>query len=82
MQSLEIISVNVWQIVISLCNLALLSLALKHFLYKPVRAAMDKRQAAVDALMRDAETARALIEAGANRLGCSAGIAIADGWSD
>lgn len=31
--------------------------------------------------IRDAETARALIEAGANRLGCSAGIAIADGWS-
>ena len=63
MQSLEIISVNVWQIVISLCNLALLSLALKHFLYKPVRAAMDKRQAAVDALMRDAETARDEAEA-------------------
>ena len=31
--------------------------------------------------IRDAAAARALIEAGANRLGCSAGIAIADGWS-
>lgn len=31
--------------------------------------------------IRDAASARALIEAGANRLGCSAGIAIADGWS-
>lgn len=31
--------------------------------------------------IRDAASAHALIEAGANRLGCSAGIAIADGWS-
>lgn len=30
--------------------------------------------------IRDAEAARALIEAGANRLGCSAGVAIVEGW--
>lgn len=30
--------------------------------------------------IRDAQTARALIEAGANRLGCSAGVAIVEGW--
>ena len=30
--------------------------------------------------IRDAQTARALLEAGANRLGCSAGVAIVEGW--
>ena len=30
--------------------------------------------------LRDAASARAMIEAGANRLGCSSGLAIAEGW--
>lgn len=32
--------------------------------------------------IRDAQTARALLEAGANRLGCSAGVAIVNGWGE
>ncbi len=32
--------------------------------------------------IRDAVAARALIEAGANRLGCSAGVAIAESWKE
>lgn len=32
--------------------------------------------------IRDAAAARALIEAGANRLGCSAGVKIADSWQE
>ena len=48
MQSLDIISVNIWHIVISLCNLVLLYLILKKFLYKPVRKALAERQSAVD----------------------------------
>lgn len=32
--------------------------------------------------IRDAAAARALIEAGANRLGCSAGVAIAESWKE
>ena len=48
MQSLEIISMNLWQILISLCNLLLLFLILKRFLYKPVKKVLDDRQAQLD----------------------------------
>ncbi len=48
MQSLDIISVNIWHILISLCNLLLLFWAIKKFLYKPVKATMAKRQAEID----------------------------------
>lgn len=48
MQSLEVISVNLWQILISLCNLLLLFLILKKFLYKPVKKALAQRKSALD----------------------------------
>lgn len=48
MQTLDVISVNIWQIVISLANLLILFLILKRFLYKPVRNALNKRQQEVD----------------------------------
>ena len=48
MQSLDIISVNIWSILISLCNLVLLFLLLKKFLYKPVRKMLAERQSAID----------------------------------
>ena len=37
MNDLDIISINIWQIVISLLNLVLLFLILKKFLFKPVK---------------------------------------------
>lgn len=43
MQNLEIISVNIWNILISLANLVILFLILKHFLFKPVKKVMDER---------------------------------------
>ncbi|MBS6475657.1 MAG: F0F1 ATP synthase subunit B [Clostridiales bacterium] len=46
-QSLEVISVNLWQILISLCNLLLLFLIIKRFLYKPVKKVLAQRQAAL-----------------------------------
>ncbi len=49
MQTLDIISVNIWQILISLANLVLLFLILKKFLYKPVKAVLDQRQTELDA---------------------------------
>ncbi len=58
MQSLEIISVNLWQILISLCNLVLLFLILKKFLYKPVRNILAQRQNAIDSQYADAESAK------------------------
>lgn len=48
MQSLDIISVNLWQILISLVNLLLLFLAFKKFLYKPVKSILAKRQAEIE----------------------------------
>ena len=48
MQTLEIISVNLWQILISLANLLIIFLILKKFLFKPVKKVMDQRQAMVD----------------------------------
>ena len=49
MQTLDIISVNLWQILISLINLLLLFLILKRFLYKPVKNMLVQRQAQIDA---------------------------------
>lgn len=58
MQSLEVISINLWQILISLCNLLLLFLILKHFLFKPVKRVLAERQAALDKQYADADTAK------------------------
>ncbi len=55
MQSLDIISVNLWQILISLCNLLILFLILKKFLYKPVKKVLANRQSEVDKQYQDAE---------------------------
>ncbi len=57
MQSLEIISVNIWQIVISLCNLLILFLIIKKFLFKPVKNMMAKRNAEIKAQYDNAEAA-------------------------
>ena len=48
-QYLDIISVNVWTILISLANLAILYTRLKKFLYKPVKDVITARQAELDA---------------------------------
>ncbi len=57
MQSLDIISINIWHIVISLCNLLILYLVLKKFLYQPVKKVLESRQAAIDSRYRDADDA-------------------------
>jgi F-type H+-transporting ATPase subunit b len=62
MQNLEIISVNLWQILISLCNLLLLFLAVKKFLFQPVKKIMDQRRAEVDAQYAKAAEARQAAE--------------------
>ena len=46
---LEIISVNIWTILASLANLAILYALLKKFLYKPVTNMLAARQAELDA---------------------------------
>lgn len=65
MQSLDVISINIWNVIISLCNLAILFWAMRKFLYAPVRAMIAKRQAELDA--QYAEAAEAERSAAADR---------------
>ena len=58
MQNLSVISVNIWQILISMVNLLILTLIIKKFLYKPVKKIMDARRAAIDEDYAQAKTAR------------------------
>lgn len=58
MQSLDVISVNFWQIAISLCNLLLLFLILKKFLYQPIRRVLAERHAALEKQYAAAEDAK------------------------
>ena len=44
MQTLDVISVNIWQMFASLANLVLLFLMVKKFLYKPVKKMLEQRQ--------------------------------------
>lgn len=80
MQALDVISVNLWQIVISLCNLTLLFFILKRFLFKPVKNAMAKRQATLDAQYDNAAAAQA--EADANKAAWEDKMALADQEAD
>lgn len=59
MQSLEIISINLWQVLISLVNLIILFLLLKKFLYKPVKKAVKERQ---DKIENQYSSARETVE--------------------
>lgn len=57
-QSLDIISINVWSILISLVNLLLIFLLLKKILFKPVKKMLDTRRAQVDKIYDDANAAK------------------------
>lgn len=58
MPSLDIISVNLWQILVSLCNLLILYWILKRFLYKPVKDMVAKRSEQLQAQYDKAEKAQ------------------------
>ena len=57
MQSLEVISINFGQILISLLNLLLLLLILKRFLYEPVKSVVKDRQEMLKRQFDEAENA-------------------------
>ncbi|MBE7069625.1 MAG: F0F1 ATP synthase subunit B [Ruminococcaceae bacterium] len=63
MQDLDIISINIWHIVISLANLVILFLILKKLLFKPVKKIVDKRQKELEAEYRKAEKTQAEADA-------------------
>lgn len=65
MTNLDVISVNLVQILISLCNLLIIFLILKRFLYKPVKRVIDQRNAELESRYGEAE--KAVNDAEANR---------------
>ena len=58
-QTLEIISVNLWLILISLLNLVILFLIVKKFLFKPVKRVLEQRQKEIDDRYAKADEANA-----------------------
>lgn len=56
-ESLAVISVNIWQILISLANLLILFLIIKKLLFKPVKRVLAKRQETLDESYKAAEEA-------------------------
>ena len=61
-QSLDIISVNLWQIIISLANLTILFLVVKKFLFKPVNNMLAKRQSEIDEKYEAADEAKRIAQ--------------------
>ncbi len=58
MQTLDVISVNLWQMAVSLANLVLLFLIVKHFLYNPVKKMLANRQNTIEGDYAAAKDAR------------------------
>lgn len=63
MQSLDIISVNIWSFLIALANLTILFLMFKKFLFKPVKNIIAQRQAEIEKDYNAAEEAKGEAEA-------------------
>ena len=59
MQNLDVISVNIWNILISLVNLVLLFIIIKKFLYKPVKKVLAERQSQLEQSYSEAAKAEA-----------------------
>lgn len=58
MQNLDVISVNIWQMLVSLANLVLLFLIVKKFLYKRVIKMLEARRSAIAKDYDDANAAK------------------------
>ncbi len=80
MQSLSIISVNIWQVLISFANLAILTWILKKFLFKPVKKVVDARRETIDSAYARADEAEA--KANENRERYEAAMAAAKQTAD
>ena len=61
-QTLDIISVNIWNVLISLLNLLIIFFIIKKLLFKPVKKVLDQRQGQVGKLYDDANAAKELAE--------------------
>lgn len=58
MQNLDVISINLWQLLVSLANLVLLFLIVKRFLYKPVKNMLEARQSNIEGQYAAADEAK------------------------
>ncbi len=58
MQSLDVISINLWQMLVSLANLVLLFIIVKKILYGPVKKMLKNRQNTIDGEYAAAEEAK------------------------
>ncbi len=57
-ESLDVISVNLWQLVVSLANLAILFWIVKKFLYQPVKRMLNAREQSIQKDYDEAAAAR------------------------
>ena len=57
-QTLDVISVNLWQIIISLCNLLIMFWILKKFLFRPVQNIIAQRQKEAKAHQQNKRTGK------------------------
>ena len=80
MQNLDIISINIWQVVISLANLVILFLILKKFLFEPVKKIKAQRENEIETQYKKAE--KAAREANELKAGWEDKIATADQKAD
>lgn len=79
-QSLDVISVNVWHILVSLVNLVLLFLVIKKFLFKPVKKLFAEREKELADKYKQADDAVA--EANADRLAWEEKLSTANSEAD
>lgn len=59
METLELVSILPWEIIVSLCNLLILFLLLKHFLFKPIQNILAQRESQIQQDYDDASKASA-----------------------
>lgn len=69
MQSLGVISINIWQMLISLCNLLLLYWMLRRFFFRPVQKLLRERKETIETEYEAAGEARRLADADAAEYG-------------
>ena len=80
MENLGIVSLNIWQTLISLANLTILYIVIKKILYKPVKVIIEGRKEAIAKSYADAEKAQN--EANASRDEYAAKLATAHATAD
>lgn len=59
----DFISITPWTLIFQICNLLILTALIKKFLFKPVMAVLDKRQAEIDGMYSEADKAEARAKA-------------------